>query len=345
MKSKLTAPNIVLMSALSLAFSLLISCTSSIVDPQDCPAEKDILTTITDSDGNVYTVGTDGFVYKNVGNGCERVLKYFEPGFEAANYERRGDSVFYKTPQGLFPARNSFIESWDRYATFGEVFIQEIRHVDRYWNTMTLQSPLAPSVSDYVALRTCIFNGTCTFRDNRIDLATDPTNTANKVMKFTAVAPSMGMVTSKSSMESTTAYFKKGSELWYEARYYFTSQLPFSIADFESGWIDQSPGPRIVISGGALAVENKFGNKLMFRQATPIAIPIGKWVKVKVHFVFHEENGRIELWQDGVRVLDVDAPTLPLSIAIQNNIEVGITATSQACEVLVDDVRLSPLPL
>lgn len=345
MKSKLTALNIVLMSALLLAFSSLISCTSAIVDPQDCPAESDILTTITDTDGTIYTVAKDGYVYKSVGGTCERVLKYFEPGFEAANYERRGDSVFYKTPQGLFPARNTFIESWDRYGAFGDVFIQEPQHVDRYWNTMTLQSPLAPSLSDYIALRTCIFNGTCTFRDNRIDLATDPTNTANKVMKFTAVAPSVGMVTSKSSIESTTAYFKRGSEMWFEARYYFASELPYSIADFESGWIDQSPGPRIVISGGALAVENKFGNKLMFRQERPIPIPMATWVKVKIHVVFHEEKGRIELWQDGVRVLDVDAPTLPLSIAIQNNIEVGITATSQACEMYVDDVRLSPLPL
>lgn len=345
MKSKLTARSIVLTAMVCFASWSIVSCQASAVDPSSCPAEKDILSTITDIDGTIYTVATDGYVYKSVGNSCERVLKYFEPGFEAANYERRADSVFYKTPQGLFPARNTFIESWDRYGAFTDVFIQAPAHTDRFWNTMTLQSPLAPSVSEYVALRTCILGGTCTFRDNRIDLVPDPTNTANTVMKFTAVAPSIGMVTSKSSIESTTAYFKRGSELWFEARYYFGSQLPYSIADFESGWIDQSPGPRIVISGGALAVENKFGNKLMFRQTVPSPIPIGKWVKVKVHFVFHEESGRIELWQDGVRVLDVDAPTLPLSIAIQNNIEVGISATSQECMVYVDDVRLSPLPL
>ncbi len=345
MKSKLTARSIVLIAMVCLASWSIVSCEGSAVNPAGCPDEKDILSTITDVDGVTYTIARDGYVYKNVGSGCEQVLKYFEPGFEAANYERRGDTVYYKTPQGLFPARNTFIESWDRYDTFTSVFIQSPQHADRYWNTMTLQSPLAPSVSDYIALRTCILDGTCTFRDNRIDLVPDPTNTANTVVKFTAVAPSIGMVTSKSSIESTTAFFKRGSELWYEARYFFRSQLPYSIADFESGWIDQSPGPRIIISGGALAIENKFGNKLMFRQATPIPIPIGKWIKVKVHFVFHEENGRIELWQDGIRVLDVDAPTLPLSIAIQNNIEVGISATSQACEVFVDDVRLSPLPL
>jgi len=344
MKSKLTARNIVLGATLYLAYCSMVSCSGSAVDPTGCPEEKDIITTIIDSDGTAYTIATDGYVYKSKGSSCERFLKYFEPGFEEANYEHRGDTVYYKTTQGLFPARNSFTETWEGYGAFSDVFIQAKGHTDRFWNTMTLQSPLAPSVADYVALRTCIFSGTCSFRDNRLDIVQDPLNSSNKVMKFTAVAPSAGMVTSKASLESTTAYFKRSSDLWFEAKYYFTSALPYSIADFESGWLDQSPGPRIVISGGALAVENKFGNKLMFRQSTPVPIPIGTWVTVKIHLVFYEQKGRIELWQNGVRVLDVDAPTLPLLIAIQNNIEVGISATSQACTMYVDDVRLSPLP-
>jgi len=42
-----------------------------------------------------------------------------------------------------------------------------------YWNSFTLQSPAAPEVSDYVALRQCILNGTCTFIDNKIELVAD----------------------------------------------------------------------------------------------------------------------------------------------------------------------------
>lgn len=340
-----TARHVMFTALLCLACYALVSCNGSAVAPSSCPQEKDILSTIIDADGTTYTVATDGYVYKMNGSACERFLKYFEPGFEDANYVRRGDTVYYTTPQGLFPARNSFTETWDRYGAFADMFIQAKEHSDRFWNTMTLQSPLAPTVSDYVALRTCILNGTCSFRDNRIDVVQDPQNASNKVMRFTAVAPSAGMVTSKASIESTTAYFKRGSNLWFEARYLFASTLPYSIADFESGWFDQSPGPRIVISGGAFAVENKFGNKLMFRQSAPVPIPIGTWVTVKIHLVFHEEHGRIELWQDDVRILAVDAPTLPLLIAVQNNVEVGISATSQACVVYVDNVRLSPLPL
>ncbi|MBC8124430.1 MAG: heparin lyase I family protein [Candidatus Kapabacteria bacterium] len=328
-----------------IAMSLVVlSCGSSSVAPQLCPADVDVLSTITDVDGTQYKISVDGNVYKVVGNSCELFLRYFEPNFEANGYEHRGDSVFLRSDQGPFPTRNNFIEDFERYGAYPDLFIQSMVDTDRFWNTMILQGPQSPTIADYVALRACILRGTCTFRDNRIDIATDPLNPLNKVMKFTAVAPSASMVTSKSSIESTIAYFKKGSELWYEARYLFTGELPYSIADFECQWFDQSPGPRIVISNGALAIENKFGNKLKFRQSSAVPIPIGAWVTIKVHFVFDDQMGRVELWQDGAKILDVNAPTLPLVNAIQTNIEVGISATSNACVLYVDNVRLQDRP-
>jgi len=323
---------------------ILAACSSSPVNSVPCLAETDVLTTITDTDGTQYKIGKDGNVYKVIGSSCEFFLKYFEPGFETTNYEHRGDSVFLKSPDGLFPTRSVFTEDFEGYAAFTDLFIQTIADTNRNWSTMVLQGPLSPTIPDYVALRACILKGTCTFRDNRIDVATDPKNAANHVLKFTAVPPSSSKVTSKASIENTIAYFAKGDELWYEARYFFTNNLPYSIADFESQWFDQSPGPRIVLSGGALAVENKFGNKLMFRQSNPTPVPIGAWVTVKIHFVFDDQAGRVELWQDGTRILDVQAPTLPLLNAVQTNLEVGISATSTHCVLLVDDVRLSNTP-
>lgn len=323
---------------------IAVSCGSSSVAPTSCPADKDVLTTITDTDGTQYKIATDGNVYRVEGSTCEFFLRYFEPNFEANAYEHRGDSVYLRSDQGPFPTRNVFFEDFERYGAFPDMFIQKPADTDRYWNTMTLQGPQAPTVADYVALRTCILRGTCTFKDNRIDISTDPLNPLNKAMKFTAVAPSASMVTSKASFESTIAYFGKGSELWYEARYLFTGTLPYSIADFECQWFDQSPGPRIVFSGGALAMENKFGSKLKTRQSSPIPVPIGTWVTVKVHILFDDQIGQVELWQDGVKVIDVKVPTLPLLNAIQTNIEVGISATSDACVVYVDDVRLSNRP-
>ncbi len=320
------------------------ACSTSSVTPVPCVADKDVLTTVTDTDGTQYRISTDGNVYKVVGTSCEFFLRYFEPNFEANAYEHRGDAVFMRSDQGPFPTRNQFMEDFERYGAFPELFIQSIVDTNRYWNTMTLQGPQSPTVPEYVALRTCILKGTCTFKDNRIDFVPDPLSPLNNVVRFTAVAPSASMVTSKSSFESTSAYFKKGADLWYEAKYNFSGTLPYSIADFECQWFDQAPGPRIVFSNGALAVENKFGSKLKFKQSSPVMVPIGAWVTVKIHLLFDEILGRVELWQDGTKILDVTAPTLPLINAIQTNIEVGISATSEACVLYVDDVRLSNKP-
>lgn len=224
---------------------VVLSCGSSSVAPQLCPADVDVLSTITDVDGTQYKISVDGNVYKVVGNSCELFLRYFEPNFEANGYEHRGDSVFLRSDQGPFPARNNFIDDFERYGAYPDLFIQSMVDTDRFWNTMILQGPQSPSIADYVALRACILRGTCTFRDNRIDIATDPLNPLNKVMKFTAVAPSASMVTSK------------------------------------------------------------------------------------VHFAFDDQMGRVELWQDGAKILDVNAPTLPLVNAIQTIIEVGISAASK----------------
>ncbi|MBK9246615.1 MAG: heparin lyase I family protein [Ignavibacteria bacterium] len=343
---KMKVPKILTGMILVTILSTGISCSSSTVATTPCPADKDILSILTDTDGTQYKIATDGKVYKVIGSSCEYHSTYFDPSYESKNYVHRGDSVLIRTSEGtLFSTRNLFTETFERYSSIPSMFILSMADTNNYWNTMTLQSPLAPTVRDYVELRSCIFDGTCSFKDNRIDITDDPENPSNRVLKFTAVPPSATMVTSKCSIESTTTYFTKGKDLWYDARYYFTDNFPYSIADFESQWYDQSPGPRIVFSDGSLAVENKFGNKIKFRQASPVQVPKGKWVTIKIHFHFDEVNGRVELWQDGAKVLDVEGPTLPLYNAVQTNCEIGISATSDACVLYVDDVRLSETKL
>ncbi|MEO8451041.1 MAG: hypothetical protein ABI647_14685, partial [Gemmatimonadota bacterium] len=175
-----------------------------------CPDAKDVLYELADQ-GIRYFIARDGNVYKEPGAGCELFQKYFMPNFEADNYTHVGDSVYLKTSEGLFPTRNAFVETFEGYSALPDLFVRGIRDTNRIWSTMTLLSPLAPSVADYVALRTCILSGTCDFRDNRIEIVSDPVSPANTVLKLTAVAPSGGLVVSKSSIETTTAYFKQGS--------------------------------------------------------------------------------------------------------------------------------------
>ncbi len=293
-------------------------------------------------DGTVrYLVLTDGNVYQDSASACKLVGKYFTPGFEKDNYTHVGAAVFIKTPDGPFPVRTEYMESFERYGVFKDLFLANIHDTDKYWNAMTLLSPLASTIPDYVALRNCILAGTCTFKDNRIDLVSEPINAINHILKFSAVAPASGMITSKSSIETTIAYFVSGDDLWYQARYFFTGAFPYSIVDFESQWFDLSPGPRIVFDNGALAIENKFGSKQKYRQPVPVPVPKNQWVTVKVHFNFNATSGTVDLWQDGNKILSVAGPNLPLSIAVQTNIEVGITSTDSACVLYLDDVKIS----
>ncbi len=325
-------------------FTLVMACTKSPVAPNTsvsmCQDSALVLGSM--MDGTVrYLVLTDGNVYQDSASACKLVGKYFTPGFEKDNYTHVGANIFIKTPDGPFPVRTEYKESFERYGVFKDLFLSNIHDTDKYWNAMTLLSPLSPTIPDYVALRNCILAGTCTFKDNRLDLMPDPSNATNHFLKCTAVAPTSGMITSKSSIETTIAYFVSGDDLWYQARYFFTDAFPYSIVDFESQWFDLSPGPRIVFDNGALAIENKFGPKLKFRQSVPVRVPKNQWVTVKVHFNFNADSGTVDLWQDGNKILSIVGPNLPLSIAVQTNIEVGITSTDSACVLYVDDVKIS----
>jgi len=321
-----------------------LSCSEAASDAAKpstfCQPSPSLLDTQT-VDGVAYYVQQDGNLYTDSGGTCTKAASYFKPGFEEANYSHNANGVFISTPQGLFPVRTEISDSFEAYGSLPDLFVRSMTDTGRFWNALTLQSPLAPNTTDYVALRKCLLNGTCTYKDNRLELAADPTGASNKVIQCTAVSPTPGMATSKASLETTTAYYASGDDLWFQARYYFSETLPYSIADFESEWFEGSPGPRIVFDHGSLAVEGKFWAKPKFRQATPVPVPRNRWVLVKVHLQFDRTNGRIELWQDGIQVLTANGPTLPVSFAIQTNIELGVTATDVATTLYLDDVRLS----
>lgn len=310
-----------------------------------CPADADILTSFVSETGDIALVTNSGEAYLQSDDGCTYLEQYFTPGFEEI-YAFGEDEIFVTTDDGsLFPVTNNFYDEVNDYTVLQDAIILSTDDSTLHWNSFVLQSPLAPTVEDYVALRACLLTNTCDFLDNRIDIVADPENIANQVFQFTAVPPSANMVTSKSSIERTFNYFVKGMNLWFEAKYYIAEGMPYSIADFENSYFNESPGPRIVFNGDALAIENKFGDKIKYYQNTPITFPKAEWVTVKVHFLFSENNsGLIELWQNGIKIIDVSGINLPLFNSIQNSLEVGLSATSEGGVLLVDDIRLSAVP-
>jgi len=53
-----------------------------------------------------------------------------------------------------------------------------------------------------------------------------------------------------------------------------------------------------------------------------------------------DAEGSIEVWQEGVKIIDEKGKTLPTFNSIQTNLEVGITATSQNSVIYADNISL-----
>ncbi len=328
-----------------LCLFILVMSSSCKNKNEGCPADDDILTSFVSETGDVGIVTNSGEAYLQTEEGCSFLVQYFTPGFENIYVET--DSGLYITVDdgSLFPVTNTFFDDVEDYTILQDAIAMSTADTTLHWNSFVLQSPLAPEVEDYVALRQCLLAGTCDFLDNRIDVTIDPVNAMNHVFQFTAMPPTANMVTSKSSIERTFNYFTKGMDLWFEAKYYIVSGMPYSIVDFENSYFDMSPGPRVVFNGNTLAIENKFGDKIKYFPTAPPPVPINAWFTVKVHFKFSETNtGIIQLWQNNLLIMDITGINLPLFNSIQNSLEVGASASSIGCVLLVDDIRLSPLP-
>lgn len=311
---------------------------------QEGCSTTNLLENFFDSDGNDIYIYEDGQLFLNSNGNCQFELQYFDPDFEAQNYTTDSSETFLKDDTALVPIKNAYIENFET-AQFVELFASNIADPKLFWTNFTLQGPMAKTVNEYVALSMCILDNSCDFLDNTIALVQDPENNSNQVIEFSGVAPSTDMVTSKCSLTSVLGYFKKDTDLWYEAKYYIKSGMPYSIVDFENAYFEGSPGPRVVIRDNRLEVENKFGAKQRFTADATTEVPMNQWFTVKVHLGFsNTDNGVIELWQDGVELISTTGINLPTSNSLQNVLEVGISATQQETVLLMDDLRISDTP-
>lgn len=327
---------------------LLVNCSTDaepIVETEtpvdaSCTTEG-LLENFVDNNGNDIHIYEDGKLYVNNNGTCEFQFQYFEPNFESQNYTTNASGTFLNNDSELIAVKNSFLEDFEK-SNFIDLFSSDINDPNLFWTSFTLQSPQAKTVPEYVALSKCILEETCDFLDNRITLVEDPTDSANKVLEFNSVAPTADMVVSKCSMSSVLGYFKKGDDLWFEAEYYIKDGIPFTLVDFENSYFEGSPGPRVVIRNNKLELENKFGAKLQFKPNSAPDITGATWFTVKVHLQFsNTEEGILELWQDGVKIVSATGINLPTSNAIQNVLEVGISATNTNTVLLIDNLRIS----
>ena len=120
--------------------------------------------------------------------------------------------------------------------------------------------------------------------------------------------------------------------------------MPFTLLDLETTWIDKWPGFRITLHNGILGAELKWLDKPQYlqKQGSEIPFPRERWVNVRVQVLFSEDEfGKVEIWQDGVRVINQQGRTLPTADSVIDSMQIGITATPQETVLHVDDVQVS----
>ncbi len=190
---------------------------------------------------------------------------------------------------------------------------------------------------------------------NSVELSTQIVHSGTNALKLVA-APYDGRTASKADIEREQLHFAKGDEVWSSVCYYLVGeddpQLIF-LWDLETTQYGKSPGRRLYLqNGGYLASDlGKWWSGKTFRQikGQEAKFPHDRWVKVKVHLVLSERNdGVMEVWQDGVKVIDARGQTLPTARAVYNRLQVGITANGNrqfSHTLYVDDVVISNQPL
>ena len=290
--------------------------------------------------GDVYTVGPEPGRLSFAEN-------LYDPDFFTKNYVVVEGVPNKRSPETgtLYPTRRIFDEDFERVAGLGDLIGPQ-----RGWTNFTLQSPRAPSIPEYNALRHRLLTGQGDFLDNRIEISQEHAHSGSSSLKCVSQPPSRGMVTAKASLSTSLLHFVKGDDVWFSGWYLVPegSSLPFTLMDLESTWLKEHPGMRIMLDPpGHLMLELKWADKPKYRQAKgrEIRFPVGQWVEVRLHLRLSDQpDGLVELWQDGVTIVEGRGQTLPLAGTIYDDLEVGISAHSfgpGATTLFVDDLGIS----
>ena len=280
----------------------------------------------------------------------EFVQLVYDPDFYAKNYLNQNGNVFRKTGDGeLMSVKRSFVDDFE-----GAERLADLIGLKRGWTTCELQSPKTPGISDYVKLRNRILKGEGDFLDNRVEPSGDVAHGGKTSLKTVSVPPTSGMVTAKASLSTELIHFVKGDAVWMSlwCQVPTGSGMPFTLLDLETTWIHQHPGMRIVIAGGKHACFQLKGFDQPYYcqpKGQEVIFPTGRWVHLQAHLVLtDQEDGVIELWQDGQKIIDTHGKTLVLANAIYNSIEIGISAYNEQGKVAtlyVDDFCISDQPI
>jgi len=297
--------------------------------------------------GLVYEV-EEGWVYQVIDQSREPLFSYYDPYFVTNNYSTNSGNHFrLVNGYGYVPSRNGYVEDFENINTITDL----IGPAPANWTSMTLQSPAAPTVDEYVALRRQILNLQSDFIDNRIDMTSSRVHNGDSAVRFYAVAPSGGLDHTKTSLDNDLVYFEKGDTFRFSSWFYLEQGRPDSIMDLESSYIDEAPGVRIVLDDERRpSVELKFATKPLYKMNPPATakFPINEWVKIELKLYLSDEDneGRVELWMNGSKIIDRFGRTMTLFDAVYDSLQVGVTANSSSSATILyaDEISVSESP-
>jgi hypothetical protein len=337
---------VIVISALILV-AIVISRPNAGIEPL---ADSEVDSTLS-LDGTTFKLLTNGQAYR-VDDATGKWHFHdtvYDPAAMAAAYEQVDGQTFRRDPESeqRFAVRREFVEGFEDLEP-GRTGLRQLIGPDRGWGSITLQTPQTPTVQSYVDLRQKILADQSNFLDAMV--APDDTRCHTGKTSLLCQCPprTRAMVTCKASLSTPLMYFRKGDDVWIRCWFYAEGSRPAALLDLECEWLQHHGGIRLFIDeAGRLLAELKALNKPKYEQpsAAAIVFPLDRWVEVKAHFHLSDDpSGQVQIWQDGVLIVDGEGVTLPLPRLIYSSLEIGITSHSygdQESRLWVDDLHVS----
>lgn len=282
----------------------------------------------------------EGRAYDVTGGRRRFLAALYDPGHLPRSY-RRIDGILYRLTEesARHPVRRHIATAFEGVEFDRAVGLADLVGPDRSWTSVNLQSPKAPRVADFVALRRAILTGEGEFLDNRIDVVVPEPGRPS--LLFSTAPPSPAQPVSKAALENELIHAGAGDRLGVSMRVFLQEGQPVSLLDLESSYIAEGPGPRVMMDEtGRPWIELKWLGKPSWWAGEEVRIARAQWVDLRVEYLLDARDGRVRLWLDGELVIDGRGPTLALEDAVIDRLQVGITAAvSGPVRLLVEDVR------
>lgn len=275
-----------------------------------------------------YVLKTDGKLYLydiNTGS-LTYLMDYFDPYFHDTNYIYYYGTLYQVDPETgiLYEVFTNYSDLFDTYSSFAD-FINTGN-----WSGAQLLSPLVPTQEEVNDLIDCLVAGTCNFKDNYIIPYTDGGGNTLKCY----CEPGNTTNTWKAALIKNRFYFKKGDVISFllQVRVNPSNTINggFTIFDIGSSWAYQGTKLRLIFRNDKLAVELRWLNNEDYLQSgSGTDFPINEWVDIDGKFTLSDEDdGRVEIWQNNNKIIDVNKRTMGWSGFIYNVLECGITANA-----------------